>query len=321
MARLLLSCRSIFQVIAADESIFMVLGYHPHQIIGNSIMIFAGPQSDCRMLQNAILTMQGHKMQLVLYDCAGRERRLIVSCSPLGVASISLGCMVTFQSSEAITLQDAFTDCPQARILVSADSPYEVHMANDAFLRHSCCLRSDILGQPLNFPQHRSSINTSNLKFKTEFAALIRSALDGRNTTTNSSGGCLDEVSCAPVVEAQNGCIRHLLFTFSSPRGCSGAGTIPLEQQASGSYSEDLNAAARIFPRRKSRADAALAPAAPVVVTRELVAFLAGLPLCRAAAAAGVCTTSFKKACRKLGVRRWTYRRRSKGEGVVDSTG
>ena len=39
--------------------------------------------------------------------------------------------------------------------------------------------------------------------------------------------------------------------------------------------------------------------AAPVVVTRELIAALADLPVRQAAAAAGVSATVFKKACLK----------------------
>ena len=47
----------------------------------------------------------------------------------------------------------------------------------------------------------------------------------------------------------------------------------------------------------------------PVVVTRPILDGLCGLPLPRAAQALGVSATSFKKACRRLGVRRWDYKR------------
>ncbi len=46
-----------------------------------------------------------------------------------------------------------------------------------------------------------------------------------------------------------------------------------------------------------------------VVVTPALLTTLAGLPLPRAAAAVGVSTTALKKACRKLGLARWGFRR------------
>ena len=41
------------------------------------------------------------------------------------------------------------------------------------------------------------------------------------------------------------------------------------------------------------------------MITREIFATLADLPLNKAAAAAGVSPAPFKKACRKLGVRRF----------------
>jgi hypothetical protein len=49
--------------------------------------------------------------------------------------------------------------------------------------------------------------------------------------------------------------------------------------------------------------------AVPVLITRELLDGLRGLPLPRAASAVGVSATAFKKACRRLGVARWDYKR------------
>ena len=60
----------------------------------------------------------------------------------------------------------------------------------------------------------------------------------------------------------------------------------------------------------------------PVVLTLELLDALRGLPLPRAAQAVGVSATAFKKACRRLGVHRWGYRRgpgRAKCERLVPS--
>ncbi len=46
-----------------------------------------------------------------------------------------------------------------------------------------------------------------------------------------------------------------------------------------------------------------------VLVTPERIASLAHLSLREAAAAAGISATAFKRACRRLGVRRWAYKR------------
>ena len=52
-----------------------------------------------------------------------------------------------------------------------------------------------------------------------------------------------------------------------------------------------------------------------VALSIELLESLRGLPLPRAAQAVGVSATAFKKACRKLGIPRWGYRR---GPGKAD---
>ena len=131
-----------------------------------------------------------------------------------------------------------------------------------------------------------------------------------------AAGGGVCDVTCTPVVEAPNGRIRHLLITFENPpRG---------EPAAPGACRPHTGAADRaaaadpgcavIFSRiarRATRLGGApdTAPLA-VVVTPELVAGLADLSLRQAAAAAGVSPSAFKKACRKIGLSRWAYKRR-----------
>ena len=339
------------QVLASDRGIFMELNYSPHEINGQSIMALTGPRSDPRMLQSAIKAMQGHKIQLILYDAARRERHMIVSCSPFHNAGIYVGCLINLHSSEAITLQDAFKAFRQASALVSADAPHAVHMANDAFLARFECSRPDVLGRPLDIfhsasggvsePDCLDPALSAQLCADSEAAwsAMLRAALGGRAArlpadALNCRGGAGEEVACLPVVEAPNGRIRHLLVTFL-PSPCCGTGTDdsdadPADPRAAAAVQRvrrpEFSATASnapgvltcprrhspgpaIVPRRKPHSGGATLPAPPVVVTRELVTALADLPLTQAAAAAGICATSFKRACRKLGVRRWVYRR------------
>ena len=81
MAHFLVSTQSL-QVLASDEGVLALLGYYSHEIIGQSIFSFTGKHSDARMLQEAVESIQSDKMQLVLYDASGGDRRMIVSCSP-----------------------------------------------------------------------------------------------------------------------------------------------------------------------------------------------------------------------------------------------
>ena len=364
MARLVVSTQSM-HVLASDRNVFSVLGYHPHEINCRSILAVTGKGSDLRMLQNAIQDMQGQKMQLVLYDASGGERRLIACCSPFHQAGVFVGCLLNLHSSEAIPLLNAFEDCAQARALVSADSPHVIHMANDAFFGRFGCTRSEVLGRPLNLAYgylgaDAAFLNCSlaaQLRADSDAAwtALLHVALDGRvarRPVAASSGG-LDEdgITCVPVVEAPNGRIRNLLITFgpilsrtdeeNDPDNgqalnilshTTGKTACPPSKQASAGYavrSRARNSEAVVFPRRRPYPDASLAtqaegqraPAVPVIVTRELVATLADLPLRKAAATAGISPTAFKRACRKLGVRRWTYKRCRPAEPVKAGAG
>ena len=96
--------------------------------------------------------------------------------------------------SEAITLQDALADSPQASVLVSADAPHAIHMANDAFL---CCIersRFEVLGRPLHQFHGESDKETSDISDGTDtnpikyvrssveavWSELLRAALGGR---------------------------------------------------------------------------------------------------------------------------------------------
>ena len=111
-------------------------------------------------------------------------------------------------------------------------------------------------------------------------------------------------------------CSAPVNMTATSTPSASPEATAPV-----GVYS-----APTIFPRRKggcrNRArDAAEAPEAceggqdtekifsPVVVTPELVAGLRGMPVQQAADLLGVSATALKKACRKLGIAKWAYRK------------
>ena len=102
MVRLVVSTQSLM-ILASEKSVFTVLRYHPHEINGRHkyIMSLAGARSDTRLLQASILDMRGHKLQLILYDSAGCEQRLMVSCSPYTIEGVLVGCLVDIYPSDA----------------------------------------------------------------------------------------------------------------------------------------------------------------------------------------------------------------------------
>ena len=358
MARLVVSTQSLL-VLASDRNIYSVLGHYPHQINGKNILAVTGKRSDPCMLQIAIQGMQGNKMQLILYDSNGGERSLIVCCIPFYEAGAFVGCQLNLRPSAAITLYDALADSVQARVLLSAQAPHDIHMANESFFRHFACSRSEVLGRPVDIVRGFTNYfdDTIAAQIQTDFEAVwpafLCAAIDGCvvkwPSMASDSCASLYGITCAPVVDAPNGPIRHLLLTFDASScaegekipcldeslktnaghtaqlhaakitGCSCEPTQPITVkdipgQSARAHKRSLTAV--IFPRRQPRPDGSLAQddgprtrAPPVVVTPGLVSALADLPLRKAAIAVGISVTAFKKACRKLGIRRWAYKR------------
>ena len=74
--------------------------------------------------------------------------------------------------------------------------------------------------------------------------------------------------------------------------------------------------APQIKPRRKSKDLVKSNTHEPVVVTLDILHDLEEYPLGVAAAKLGVSATAFKKACRKLGVKRWSYTKHGSYSGI-----
>ena len=337
MAQLVV-CVQSFKVLLSKGNVLTVLGHDPKKLIGQSILNITGARSNPQTLQQAIEGTHRSKVQLILYDACGGERRLIVSCC---ISNDSCAeCQLTVYPSEAIMLHDAFSDCLCASALVSAENPHPIHMANELFCNHFECIRSEILGRPL----HLFGLRCLGCGTFDEWLDFLSIALDGRvarkTNVTMPFFRCEVSVTIVPVVEAPNGGIRHLLLTIGAQTSRGYAGQLTdgcLQQNASresglrtrrpphlldskrkttanDSHLSDAGprlhkSGPAIFPRRKAGSIRDSTLAAPVVVTEELVAALAHLPLSHAAATVGVSPTAFKKACRRLGVIRWAYKR------------
>lgn len=72
-----------------------------------------------------------------------------------------------------------------------------------------------------------------------------------------------------------------------------------------------------IFPRRKV-GESKMDTRGPVLITLDVLKSMADVPLSDAARQLGVSSTAIKKACRKIGVQRWPYRKRAEGAQQAD---
>eukprot|EP00288_Rhodomonas_lens_P016429 CAMPEP_0177716696 /NCGR_PEP_ID=MMETSP0484_2-20121128/14643_1 /TAXON_ID=354590 /ORGANISM="Rhodomonas lens, Strain RHODO" /LENGTH=547 /DNA_ID=CAMNT_0019228735 /DNA_START=106 /DNA_END=1746 /DNA_ORIENTATION=- len=79
--------------------------------------------------------------------------------------------------------------------------------------------------------------------------------------------------------------------------------------QANAQQQEKGDTQSKVFPRRKHGQDPTDSQRTPVLITLELLESFSSLSLTCAAAKLGISPTAVKKACRKLGVQRWPYRK------------
>ena len=255
--------------------------------------------------------LQVSKMQLTIRDSTGDIRKFLITFSPHFSNRLGNCCLMTFEPSQAISLHEAFRENNRPFALISMDPPYSIHMANERFSNKFGLSIRQVLGHPLRAIQDAPDA--------AKFLALLQSALGGRiirDYIITLPALEYEGAVLAPVVDGPNGRIKHILVTFTSPQACdlSAVGGGSTGAHCPGGISDVPEFAAPVVrPRRKKQTPASTGadsrPAAPVRFTMELLHTLQGLPLARAAAAAGISPTAFKKASRKLGLPRWEYRR------------
>jgi len=92
--------------------------------------------------------------------------------------------------------------------------------------------------------------------------------------------------------------------------GVLGQGLMPLlvEQRSPGEAGWPVKGST-VFPRRKAGQDRKDARTRPVTITLDLLDSFCEISLTEAAKKLGISSTAMKKACRKVGVKRWPYRK------------
>ena len=350
-----------YRILATAES--KILGHERCDVIGQSIMKLIGPKSDFVLLQQAIRKMSGvSSQQSILYDVNGNDQRMIVSCEPLLFEGELVGCVLNLRPSFAILLQQVFKDIRDSGYpycLVSSESPTNIHIADQGFVREIGFSQCEVLGKDL--VSILSIVCRGSLEdFQQTLIAASRGTLAQCKIRIrlgfNLSSEAEDELICAPVVERLNGAIRHIVVLLvrgpTQSLHSPSLGTYSqiilsgLEEETTPMKAVDCNpeprtdgktinsttlsetqrnfcaprvkagdfpptsstACSAVYPRRRS-GESFETRKCPVLLTRPLLANLAGYPLDHAARALGLSAMAFKRACRKLGVKRWAYRR------------
>ena len=330
-----------FNVMATEDS--AILGYGKNELIGHSVITkICGPKTDIPLLQLAIMKAVNHqesKGQYVLYDRHSNHHHSMVSFAPFYHEDILVGCRVVLHPSQAITLQQAFEVIQESNgpnCLVAIDVPHIVLMVNKEFTARFASGNQLILGHDL-FSVVLSNSHDDLQRWAMLFAA-VREGRVVKGTvvicSATGDGTVADEAMCVPVVEAANGSIRHFLIFFpptvaASASACQCPVPHNTRQPVPNRPAQDDRAASTastprrsapaagpaIQPRRKPGTEAAAGgrQPGPVVITSAVISTLRDLPLQEAAQTLGISATAFKRACRKLGLKRWAYKRRHFG--------
>ena len=321
---MLVSTKSPFSILAVNTQ--SVLGYNIDEIKGQSFLKFVGPETDWLLLQNAItgtIEFSSSITQFILYDSYSKKRAVMVSCSPSNFHDMMHVCFVTISRSGAVSLQTVFdgSACPHA--LVSADPVNIINVVNSMFTERFGCSYALAHGRPLSLIQGANSVAWTallSLACRGQVAFGLTSVYNPWSLPVKMPR--TEEVVCLPVVEAANGPVRHILILFAPgvehgaaccPNAVSHESLKESPPAIPASHYDDTASSlpkTKIQPRRKAVDGSGAGPSPPLIITRELLDSVRGLPLRRAAAAVGVSPTAFKKACRKLGLPRWHYQRR-----------
>ena len=229
-------------VIRSNSGIRGLLDYNESEILGRSIKILLGPQTDSIVIHSSIKSssfLKSTVAHVVLYGKMGQCRNVIVSCSPFHDEGGSLtGCLMLLENSEAVTLKQALEGSSCAKALISAEYPHMVQMVNDEFTCEFGFTQSQVMGRSLRTihgPRTDSEV----------WRTLLQTATTGRisrATMYQCSSSCsesLHRLTCVPVAEA-DGAISNLLIFFESANESTAAVT-NLEPA---SYASGRNAAA-----------------------------------------------------------------------------
>ena len=266
---------------------------------------------------------------LPLVQC--RQSEWCVGCWVPSPNAFDCRMSIHLSALATVTLENALHigDLPQ--ILISADSPHPIHMASERFIKELDLSRSQILGRSLDaiFPAESDV-----------WCHVLGAALQGYAVPWTLKHSCsLIDAVVFTVVDSPHGRVRYLLIRLllrganttgvsnvdsaseraqsdTSSCACSKTAIRALSEQMC-SDSPPISVSPNSCPKSSSERGHPIFPRgragsrrSPVVITSDVIQKLRSLPLQEAARAVGVSATAFKHACRRLGLRRWAYKRR-----------
>ena len=202
-------------IVASDPNLCRLLCCTSEMIVGNSINLLYGPETDSsilsQMIKNVAIVIT-ISAQVVLYDAHGQCNQMMVCADVIqSSAGLSSCCALTISPSEAVPL-DNIVRSNNAYAIISAQPPYTLFCNNDSF--------RSIFSLPGLVPWPPHAAPTSNLS-PSEWSAILLFASRGRPTDTailarlpNGEFGPL-RLRCVPI--ATDNALVTLLGIVLSP--------------------------------------------------------------------------------------------------------
>lgn len=142
MCQMVVSLEAPNPILAVETSNLQMLGYVPRLLVGQSIKILQGPETETHELGKAILDSSlGNKFsefQSTLYEASGHPRKILLSFSPCSRPAGGVMCCL-------ITL----TNYEERPLATPVDVPFEAYRENPVYrrtksqhcLQNSCSLQ------------------------------------------------------------------------------------------------------------------------------------------------------------------------------------
>jgi hypothetical protein len=335
---MLLDPREPHQILRVYSSVEDMLAYTADELMGRPLAcLFSMRSEPIHLIDSAIEVSVYHstttRRHVTLYDRYGKDVLMVATFAPCVEQAVLQGCRMDLKRICPLRFQEA-ADRQNKRCLLEPNKLDAIPTADPE--------------------SHSNSIGEPNQVFGMTFGAsqcgfrpIKEDAVIRPNPTPHGS----EKFVCTPVSDALNVRTKHgtVEFMLSPPssaalssstvrRLCnrntgssihaSSTPSSPLQESPSSPPTfapAIVDKLPTILPGSRPARAARWPPFAissPMVITRELIDTLHGLPLPRAARTIGVSPSAFKKSCRRLGIARWDYKRgpgRRPGRGAADS--
>jgi hypothetical protein len=264
------------EIVATDADIETYLGYSDSEIHGGTFKIFQGAGTEMALIQAAVQTAQhcAASVETILYSKAGIPHMVKITCSPY---QIEFNCMVACLISMELGAQVA-TECKQDNVPLCSTFENQRYIMGSL---HECYSISG------SSPRSESSDSSGD------------DCYESGDITSSPESPC--HINSKPSTGSS-------FFPTSSQMSLVSTNS-EYKTEISAVGSDDQGHV--IFPRRKAGDGIFYSSPKPIVVTLKMLQDLRDYPLVSAAEKLGVSSTAFKRACRALGIRRWSYQKLS----------